>query len=125
MKLPLFETENLSSPAEDDYIKTINLSAHLIKNPDTTFVVQVSGNAKLDGNIYHGDLLMVDKSLSPEENSVVIVSTENECMVKKIKKLKEHYYLVNDDADDDPVLLQEDMGISLWGVVTFIIHSTS
>jgi DNA polymerase V len=124
MKLPLFETDNLSSPTDDDYIKTINLTEHLIKNLDTTFVVQVSGNVKLDVYIHHGDLLIVDKSLQPEEKSVVIVSRENEFMVKKIKKMKEHYYLVSDDNDDEPIPLKEDMGIGLWGVVTHIIHPT-
>jgi len=124
MKLPLFDTEHLSSPAEEDDIKTINLTTHLITNLETTFVVKVSGNAKLDSNIHHGDLLVIDKALQPEENSVVIVSWENEFMVKKIKKMKEHYYLVSDDNDDDPIPLKEDMGIGLWGVVTHIIHPT-
>jgi DNA polymerase V len=124
MKLPLFDTDHLSSPTEEDDIKTINLTTHLITNLETTFVVKVSGNAKLDNNIHHGDLLVIDKALQPEENSVVIVSWENEFMVKKIKKMKEHYYLVSDDNDDDPIPLKEDMGIGLWGVVTHIIHPT-
>ena len=38
--------------------------------------------------------------------------------------MKENYYLVTDDQDEEPIPLQEDMGIGLWGVVTYIIHST-
>ena len=63
---------------------TINLSLydHFIKHPAATFFVKVEGDGLDDHGIYKGDTLIIDRSLNPEKNSIVIVVIDGELTVR-------------------------------------------
>ena len=54
------------SPATDYIEEDIDLNVHLIKNVPATFVIRVQGKSMVDVGINDGDLLVVDKSLTPK-----------------------------------------------------------
>jgi len=54
------------SPASDFVDVAIDLNKHLIKNPSSTFYGHVKGQSMKDER--DGDLLIIDKSLEPEDN---------------------------------------------------------
>ena len=54
------------SPATDYIEEDIDLNVHLIKNVPATFVIRVQGKSMTDVGINDGDILVVDKSLSPK-----------------------------------------------------------
>ena len=56
------------SPATDYVEDDIDLNAHLIKNIPSTFLIRVQGKSMSCIGIQDGDLLVVDKSLSPKKN---------------------------------------------------------
>lgn len=122
MKLPLFETSHLSEISEDE-LKKIDLNTYLIPNPDSTIFVKVTSGSTHSSAVNKEDILIVDRSVPPAENKLVVVFLENEYVVRTIKKTKNAYTLVTDDNDETPLILQEDSSINLLGVVTHIIHS--
>ncbi len=79
------------SPASDYLEGEIDLNRYLIKNPPATFIVKSQGNCMLQAGIHSGDLLVVDRSIKPKNNSIVIASIDGELTVKRIKISGKNY----------------------------------
>ena len=73
-------------------------------------------------NIYSGDVMIVDKSLSPQNNSIVLAVIDSEFTVKRIKKNGDKLYLSPENESFNPIEITEDMNFNVWGVVTHVIH---
>jgi SOS-response transcriptional repressor LexA len=56
----------------------LSLDEHFIEHPAATFFVKVEGDGMEDHGIYNDDTLIVDRSLNPEKNSIVIVVIDGE-----------------------------------------------
>ena len=56
----------------DDYVeKSLDLNELLIKRLAATFFVRVEGDSMLDAGIHPDDILVVDRSLSPDAGKIV------------------------------------------------------
>ena len=113
------------SPATDYVEEDIDLNIHLIKNTPATFVIRVQGKSMSNVGIYDGDLLIVDKSLKPKNLSIVIANVHDELVVKSFIKDKELKFLSSGSKSfKDRIFINEESNIFIWGVVTYVIHST-
>ena len=113
------------SPATDYIEEDIDLNIHLIKNAPATFVIRVQGKSMSNVGIYNGDLLMVDKSLKPKNLSIVIANVNDELVVKSFIKEKDIQFLSSGSKNfDDKIIINPNSDIFIWGVVTYVIHST-
>ena len=111
------------SPATDYIEDDIDLNSHLITNAPATFIIRVQGKSMTNVNIYDGDLLIVDKSLSPKNFSTVIANINEELVVKTLVKSKEGNYLTSGSKKrSDKIDLNNNPEIIVWGVVTYVIH---
>ena len=73
--------------------------------------------------IYDGDLLIVDRSLSPKNQSTVIANVNEELVVKTILKERGETYLTSGSKKiSDKINLSKESEIIIWGVVTYVIH---
>ena len=112
------------SPATDYVEDDIDLNGHLIKNIPSTFLIRVQGKSMNNVGIYDGDLLIVDKSLDPKNFSTVIVNINEELVVKSFLREKNETFLTSGSKkSEDKINLTENSEISIWGVVTYIIHA--
>ena len=111
------------SPANDYLEGEIDLNEYLIKNPLATFIVKSQGNCMLQAGIHSGDLLIVDRSIKPKNNSVVIVSIDGELIVKRIKISGKRILLSSDNKDYGNVKINNESDIFIWGIVTKVIHN--
>jgi DNA polymerase V len=111
------------SPA-DDYLETqIDLKRELIKNPDATFVVRVQGHSMSGDGIDDGDVLIVDRSLSPQNGVVAVCYLNNAFTVKRLELRSGCIRLLaaNPDYAYAAIEVQENDELTIWGVVTFVI----
>ena len=124
--LPLF-LESVSagfpSPADDYMDKTLDLNEYLIINPSATFFVRVRGESMIDAGIHNGDLLIVDRALSPKDGSIVIAVIDGELLVKRMSFKKNKVFLILENREYMPVEIKPEMNFEVWGVVTTVIHS--
>ncbi|MCT4635337.1 MAG: translesion error-prone DNA polymerase V autoproteolytic subunit [Rickettsiales bacterium] len=107
----------------DDYIEdNLDLNKYLIKHPTATFFVRVSGDSMLGVGIHNNDLLIVDRSLTPSNDKIVIAAIEGALTVKRlvIKNNKAFLYAENDKFP--PITINSETGAHIWGVVTNVIH---
>ena len=125
--LPIFESgvsAGFPSPAEaEDHLDlSLDLNEYIIKHPASTFYVYAKGDSMLKAGIHDGDLLVVDKSLSPIKKNIVIAIINGEFTVKRIISLNDKIYLNPDNEHYSPIEITSDMDFQVWGVVTHTIH---
>ena len=113
------------SPADDYVEQKLDLNDYLIKHPAATFFVRVEGNSMVDDNIYSGDILIVDRALPVNNDSVVVVYIDGEFTVKRIAKKDNALYLVPASKQYKPLLITSEMNIEIWGVVAYVIHKVT
>lgn len=110
------------SPA-DDYIEdSLDLNEHLIHHPSATFFVRASGNSMVNGGIFDGDLLIVDRALSPQDGDIVIAVLFGELTVKRIRTRQGEVLLEPDNAAYTAIQVPLEANFQVWGVVTNAIH---
>ena len=113
------------SPATDYIEEDIDLNMHLIRNVPATFIIRVQGKSMVDVGINDGDLLVVDKSLKPKNFSTVIANVHDELVVKTLVQERDKKFLTSGSKEfSDRILINEEQDIFIWGVVTYVIHST-
>ncbi|HRW58763.1 MAG TPA: translesion error-prone DNA polymerase V autoproteolytic subunit [Chlamydiales bacterium] len=110
------------SPAENDIEKSIDLNEELISSPASTYFVKVRGNSMQDAHIFDGDILIVDRSILPSNNRIVIASVHQEFTVKRLKIINNQFYLVPENNEFKPLHIDQSDEFFIWGVVTYIIH---
>jgi DNA polymerase V len=112
------------SPATDYIEEDVDLNIHLIKNVPATFIIRVQGKSMTGVGIYDGDLLVVDKSLKPKNFSIVVANVHDELVVKNFVKENDEQFLTSSSKKiEDKIIINNDSEISIWGVVTYVIHS--
>ena len=112
------------SPATDYVEDDIDLNSHLIKNIPSTFLIRVQGKSMNSIGIHDGDLLVVDRSLSPKNFSTVVVNVNEELVVKSFVKEKNESFLTSGSKNSkDKINLTENPETLIWGVVTYVIHA--
>ena len=67
---------------------SLNLNSVLIKVPDATFLFRVKGDSMTGVGIYPGDMLVVDKSIDPKHNDIVIAIYNNDFTFKLLYKMR-------------------------------------
>jgi DNA polymerase V len=77
----------------------------------------------LQAGIHSGDLLVVDRSIKPKNNSIVIASIDGELTVKRIKISGKKYLLTSDNKEYGQIKINSESDIFIWGVVTKVIHN--
>jgi DNA polymerase V len=110
------------SPAEDYSDRKLDLHEHLVRNHAATFFVRAAGDSMIQAGIHDGDLLVVDRSLTPGNGSVVIAAVEGELTVKYLSHKNGRVWLVPTNDEYPELDVSEQGDAVIWGVVTYAIH---
>jgi len=60
------------SPLTDQAKELVDINGYLIRNEIATYIFRVKGNAMIDAGIFDGDVLVVDRSIEPKHNDIVL-----------------------------------------------------
>tara|TARA_B100000700_G_scaffold331488_1_gene464767 strand:+ start:1572 stop:1988 length:417 start_codon:yes stop_codon:yes gene_type:complete len=110
------------SPAEDYLENSINLNEYLINHPYSTFFLRVSGDSMSNANINHGDLLIVDRSINPKPNNIVIALLDGDFILKRLIKKDNELYLKAENYNYSAIPLSSYNEVQIWGVAIYVIH---
>ena len=73
--------------------------------------------------IFDNDILIVDRSLVPVRQSIILASLDGELVVKKlIRDEFKNYYLKSENTNYPNIKLDSNTDTIIWGVVTYVIH---
>ena len=68
-----------------------------------------------------GDILVVDRSLDPRNNAIVIAMVNGEFTVKRILKKSGEISLMPENPMYSPIPIKEGTDFEVWGVVSHVI----
>lgn len=110
--------------AADDYMERgIDLNEHLIRNKPATFFFRMKGDAMIDMGIFDGDILIVDRSLKLINGRIIIAILNGELLVRRFHKNFSSAFLIAENSRYKNINLAEFNDFTVWGVVTYVIHS--
>lgn len=125
--LPLFSDLvqcGFPSPAADYVEQRIDLNELLVAHPSSTYFVKAAGDSMIEAGISDGDLLVVDSSRTAEHGDIVIAAVEGEFTVKRLQ-LRPTVQLNPMNSAYSPIIVGNEDTLDVFGVVTFIVKSTS
>ena len=111
------------SPADDFLDLSIDLNKELIKHPYATFYGRVSGDSMTGAGLDDGDLLIIDKSLEPQDGKIAVCFIDGEFTVKRIKLDTNSIWLMPENKKYNPIKVTEDNEFIIWGLVTSVIKN--
>jgi DNA polymerase V len=117
------------SPGTDSTVKRIDLNDALIRHPQSTFAMRAEGTHMRDAGIDHGDVLLVDRTVTPMHGHVVVAVVDSELVCRRLFKQGAVVKLQAALSADAPEPTAEDVvatdgaPIEIWGVVTTVIKS--
>ena len=109
------------SPADDFKEIRISLDKELVKNKDATFYARVDGDSMIGAGLEDGDLLVIDRSLNPENGRIAVCLIDGDFTVKRIKKEKNKLFLVPENKKYKKIEIKEESELVIWGIVEYVI----
>ena len=95
----------------------------MVKNREATFYAKASGTSMIGAGIDDGDVLVIDRSIEPQNNKIAVCFIDGEFTVKRIKIEKDGLYLMPENTAFQPIKITEDNNLIIWGIVTYVIKS--
>jgi SOS regulatory protein LexA len=74
------------SPAEEELVDVLSLDEYLVRKPEATFMLTVSGDSMIEAGIHPGDLVLIEKGRTPKNNDIVIAQVDGEWTLKYYHK---------------------------------------
>ena len=106
------------SPAEDLCAKRIDVFERLVQHPEATYQMRVRGHSMRGEGIFDGDILLIDRAITPRSGHIVVAVVDNEFLVKKLLMSMSGQLILKAAHPSFPDLIpREGQMIEIWGVV--------
>lgn len=70
------------SPAEEELADVLSLDEYLIRRPEATYLLTVTGDSMIDAGIHPGDIVLVEKGGTPRNGQIVVAQVDGEWTLK-------------------------------------------
>lgn len=74
------------SPAEEELADVLSLDEFLVKKPEATYMLKVSGDSMSEAGIYPGDIALVERGCTPKQGDIVVAQVDGEWTMKFFTK---------------------------------------
>ncbi len=120
------------SPSGDTGVTRLDLNDILVRHPQATFLMRITGDAMREIGIDSGDLVLVDRAIAPVHGHVVIAVVGDEFVCRRLHKKGQDLRLQAAlpahstgcaHASQADIVAREGSELQLWGVVTQVIKS--
>ena len=109
------------SPADDFKELRISIDQEVVRNEEATFYARVSGESMQGAGLDDGDLLVIDRSLEPQDNKIAVCFIDGSFTVKRLKVKVNCLYLMPENKKYKPIKVSEEDRLVIWGIVTYVV----
>ena len=109
------------SPADDFLVKRQDLNDLLITHPAATFFWRARGLSMQSAGIGDGDILVVNRALTPRHGCIVIAEVDNDFTVKYLYQRAGRIKLRAADPTFPDIVPKDGQTLTTVGVVTAVI----
>lgn len=110
------------SPAGDYAEDGLDLNNYLVQNKPATFMFTVRGESMINAGICDGDKVVVDKSIKPKHNDIVVAVVDGEYTIKRLYKYRGRIELRPENPEYQPITFTEGNELQIWGVVVGVVR---
>lgn len=111
------------SPADDSGVTRLDLNDILIQHPQATFMLRVAGEMMRGAGIDDGDVVLVDRAITPVHGHIVIAVVEDEFVCRRLFKQENDIRLQATDPASEDIVPRDGEELRVWGVVIHAIKS--
>jgi repressor LexA len=108
------------SPAEEELRDIISLDEYLINRPDSSFLLQVTGDSMIEEGIKDGDLVVVEKGREPRNGDIVIAEVDGKWTLKYFRR--EGADVILEAANPRYPLIRAKTELRVGGIVAAMIR---
>lgn len=119
-RAPLYSSRpqaGFPAPGDDQIEKVLDINDLVVMHPASTFFVRVEGDSMEGAGIFSGDVLVVDRSLTPKDGSIVVAAVYGEMVVKRLVARGDTHILASENERYEPIQVQGNDDCFIWGVV--------
>jgi len=109
------------SPADDFKELRISIDQEVVRNEEATFYARVSGVSMQGAGLDDGDLLVIDRSLEPQDDKIAVCFIDGSFTVKRLKVDVDCVYLMPENKNYKPIKVSEGDELLIWGIVTYVV----
>jgi len=115
----------LFNPSEREVLNPVegklDLNEYLIHNPETTFLIRVTGDSMMRAGINSGDILVVDRAMQPVNGKIVVAAINDQLLVKRLRITSEGMELIAENENYPTIYVGENDKFNIWGVVSSVV----
>ena len=90
------------SPADDFKEIRISIDQEVVRNEESTFYARVSGESMQGAGLDNGDLLVIDRSIEPQNDKIAVCFIDGAFTVKRLKVEVDCVYLMPENKKYKP-----------------------
>jgi repressor LexA len=108
------------SPAEEELRDIISFDEYLIRNPDTSFLLSVTGDSMIDAGIQEKDLVIVEKNKDPKDGDIILAEVDGNWTMKYFRRKGKMVILEAANSKYPPIVPRMDLRIA--GVIMAVVR---
>ena len=122
LTLPLFGpiSAGFAAPAEEQAEEVVTIENYVVRNRNNTFLLRVKGDSMINAGIQEGDLVSVERGVTPRVGDIVVGALDGEYTLKRLKRDKGKFYLQAENPDYPDLYALEELQVA--GVVRGVIR---
>ena len=109
------------SPADDFKELRISIDQEIVRNEESTFYARVSGESMQGAGLDNGDLLVIDRSIEPQNDKIAVCFIDGAFTVKRLKVEADCVYLMPENKNYKPIKVNAEDELVIWGIVTYVV----
>lgn len=107
-------------PAEEELRDIISFDEYLVRNPEKSFLLSVTGDSMIDAGIREKDTVVVESNREPRNGDIVLAEVDGNWTMKYFRKNGSTVILEAANAKYPPIIPREDLRIA--GVITAVVR---
>lgn len=108
------------SHEEESILDTLSLDDYLVRKPEASFLLRVTGDSMIDEGIRPNDLVIVERGREPKNGDVVLAQIDNEWTLKFFEKRKGRVCLI--PGNKNYPILEPKQELKIGGVVSSVVR---
>lgn len=116
-------TTGFQSPADDYLEDRIDLARELVTTKANHFCWRVSGDSFRTAGVLDGSIVVIDYSMTPKVNDIVLVKLGDIVTLKRIRAINGRLHLTSATPGYPVIPIDSDEGVQVFGVLKHCVLS--
>jgi repressor LexA len=110
----------IPTSAEEDLRGIVSFDEYLVRHPETSFLLSVTGDSMIDAGIREKDLVIVEKNKEPQNGDIILAEVDGNWTMKYFCRKGKLVTLEAANSKYPPIIPQNDLRIA--GVITAVVR---